>query len=89
MHANRLMPNVYRKKLLAFTEAAKWLRMAAVQDCPDAEYTLGRMYLNGVGVEENRDEGLKLIREAWEHGKREAKALLSELPGGTAHLEEK
>ena len=47
------------------------------------------MYLNGVGVEENRDEGLKLIREAWEHGKREAKALLSELPGGTAHLEEK
>ena len=72
-----------------FAEAAKWLRKAAVQDCPEAEYTLGRMYLNGVGVEENRDEGLRLIRESAEHGSREAKALLRELPGGCDHLEEK
>lgn len=72
-----------------FAEAAKWLRLAAVQDSPDAEYTLGRIYLNGVGVEENRDEGLKLIRESAEHGSREAKALLRELPEDSTSLQEK
>ena len=47
------------------------------------------MYLNGVGVEENRDEGLKLIRDAGEQGIREAKALLIELSEDSAHLQEK
>jgi TPR repeat protein len=63
--------------------------MAAVKGCPDAEYTLGRMYLNGVGVEENKEEGLKLIRDAGEQGIREAKALLIELSEDSAHLQEK
>ena len=37
MHANRLMPNVYRKKLLAFTIYAICLKKAAAGKCLKSE----------------------------------------------------
>ena len=76
-------------KIPSQSEIVRLLGILLVKGCPDAEYTLGRMYLNGVGVEENKEEGLKLIRDAGEQGIREAKALLIELSEDSAHLPEK
>lgn len=46
------------------TEAVKWLRKAAKQECPEAYYQLGICYENGEGVERNLDKAEELFRKA-------------------------
>ena len=48
------------------SEAVKWLRKAAKQECSEAFYQLGMCYENGEGVERNLDEAEKLYRKASE-----------------------
>jgi TPR repeat protein len=49
-------------------EAAKWLRRAAMQGHPNAEFSLGIAYAEGRGVERDPQQSLGWLRRAAEHG---------------------
>jgi len=49
-------------------EAVKWLREAAEQDDPAAQFNLGMLYETGQGVPQNYAEAVKWYRESAEHG---------------------
>ena len=51
-----------------FGEAAKWLREAAEQNDPAAQFNLGMLYETGQGVPQNYLEAVKWYRESAEHG---------------------
>jgi len=51
-----------------FGEAAKWLREAAEQNDPAAQFNLGMLYETGQGVTQNYAEAVKWYREAAERG---------------------
>ncbi|MBL4618251.1 MAG: sel1 repeat family protein [Robiginitomaculum sp.] len=44
--------------------ARSWYKLAAAQDHPDALVALGHFYRNGVGVDKNRDEAIRLYTKA-------------------------
>ena len=50
------------------TEALKWLRKSADQNCPDALFQLGICYENGEGVERDLDEAEAWYRKALDAG---------------------
>ncbi|MFX5839491.1 tetratricopeptide repeat protein, partial [Acinetobacter baumannii] len=56
--------------------AAYWLRQAAEQGLPDAEYSMGICYIKGRGVPQSVDEGLIWLAKAAEHGHFMAKVLI-------------
>jgi len=70
--AKELAPNVKNR-----IEAAKWLKKAAEKDIPEAQFYLGLIYLEGVGVVRDVDEGISLIRKAAEQGYLEAQFFLA------------
>ena len=47
---------------------SEWVRMAADKGVPEAQTALGKMYLGGMGVSGNNEEGLKWFRKAAERG---------------------
>lgn len=47
-----------------YEKAAYWLKQAADVEHPFAQYFLGMMYLNGIGVEEDKDKAHELFEEA-------------------------
>lgn len=49
-------------------EAAKWFRLAAEQNDPQAQFTLGYLYQDGRGVAKNGPEALKWYQRAAEQG---------------------
>ena len=49
-------------------EAAQWYRRAAEQDFAPAQVALGRMFLQGEGVERNPTQGLQWLQRAAENG---------------------
>ena len=63
-----------------YAKALFWCEKAAqASDCPEhaeAKYICGRLYTAGEGVEEDREKGLRLIREAAEEGYQPARFAL-------------
>ena len=59
-----------------YREAADWCRRAAEQGDADAQYLLGNLYRDGVGVESDWDQALDLYRRAAAQGHAEAKEAL-------------
>ena len=45
-------------------EFVRWCRTAADQGLPEAQYTMGCCYLRGLGVEQNTEEGRRLLESA-------------------------
>ena len=60
-------------------EAAKWFRKSAEQGNITAQYRLGMMYLNGEGVEKNKDEATNWLLKAANRGDKAARNQLAEL----------
>lgn len=57
-------------------EALEWLRKAAAQGAPGAEFYLGAAYNTGTGVAKDRSEAIKWWHKAAEHGSLDAQATL-------------
>ncbi len=49
-------------------EAAFWYREAAIRAVPEAQFQLGLMYLEGLGVTEDVDQALRWISRAAAQG---------------------
>lgn len=43
-------------------EAVRWYRQSAAQNWAPAQYELGRCYIKGLGVDQDEDRGLQLVR---------------------------
>jgi TPR repeat protein len=75
--------NVYRdgnrSEAQNFVEAMKWYRMAADQKYAPAEYEVGRMYANGMGMPENEKEAARWYRMAADGGYKWAQIHLGEI----------
>ena len=56
-----------------------WFGRAVEQGCASAQYDLGVCYYNGQGVEQDRDNAVKLWNMAAEQGYEEAVDALREL----------
>ena len=54
------------------TETVKWLVKAVEQGYQEAEFMLGNLYYTGDGVEQDKDEAVRLVRKAAEQGNRRA-----------------
>lgn len=67
-----------------YAKAFELLLTAAQNGNPRAQYTVGYMYYNGKGVEKNRDQALKWIREAARNGDHRAVEALSRMAGMAA-----
>jgi TPR repeat protein len=67
----------------------KWIRLAADQGNANAQYNLGVMYFQGIGVSKDVDEGVKWWRRAAAQGDAEAKhnlAVVARAGGGKMKL---
>lgn len=49
-------------------EFIRWCRTSAEQGLPEAQYTLGMCYRQGLGVEQNEPEAARLLKLAEEAG---------------------
>jgi len=56
-----------------------WFAKAAKQGDPEAQYKLGLMYRDGLGVTQNKSESRRWLRKAANNGHGEAKQALDEL----------
>ena len=54
------------------TEAVRWYRMAAEQGFAVAQFKLGEIYLDGLGVPQNHTEAVRWLRMAAEQGDTQA-----------------
>ncbi len=54
-------------------EAAKWFHEAASREHPEAQYSLGLLFLAGKGVIQSQEEAMKWIQRAADHGHAGAK----------------
>lgn len=59
--------------------AAYWFHAAAAQNMPEAEYNLGRCYLDGYGVDKNHHQAMEYLKKAADKGIQPAKLLLARL----------
>ena len=59
-----------------YTEALKWLQKAADHGVAGAQFSLGDMYLDGLGVPQNYSEALKWFQKAADQGNTQAPANL-------------
>lgn len=62
-----------------YNEAAAILKPLAEQDDARAQFRLGEMYLEGIGVERNEQEGLRLVRKAATLGDSDAQLRMGEM----------
>ncbi|MBI1239783.1 MAG: sel1 repeat family protein [Alphaproteobacteria bacterium] len=62
-----------------FKGAAHWLRIGAEAGYANSLYTLGRLYLEGLGVERDTERAAQLVRDAAERGFTRAQFLLGKL----------
>ena len=49
-------------------EFLRWCRTAAEQGLPEAQYALGMCYRRGLGVEQNEEEAVRLLKLAADAG---------------------
>lgn len=59
-----------------YVEAEKWFKKAAEQGHAQAQYELGEMYIRGLGVTKNEEDGLSWLRRAAEQGDTKARERL-------------
>lgn len=59
--------------------AAYWFHAAAAQNLPEAEYNLGRCYLDGYGVKKNLHQAMEYLKKAAAGGIQPARLLLARL----------
>ena len=57
-------------------EAFKWWSLAAEQGLSEAQFNLGRMYLEGVGVDKDQTKGMEWWEKAAEQGHPRCKMLM-------------
>jgi len=62
-------------------EAVKWYRKAAEQGDAEAQFNLGRAFVNGEGVDKDKMEAVKWLRLAAEQGYEDAEEMLVRLDG--------
>jgi TPR repeat protein len=60
-------------------EAVKWYRKAAEQGDAEAQFKLGRAFVNGEGVDKDKMEAVKWFRLAAEQGYANAEEMLVRL----------
>ncbi|MDF0752747.1 sel1 repeat family protein [Marinobacter sp. 71-i] len=60
----------YSEKSL--TESIRWYRVAIENGSPIAEYNLGLLYIDGIGVEKDYRKGFSLLKSASDKGLKEA-----------------
>jgi len=62
-----------------YIEALKLYKQLADEENPDAMTSLGFMYQNGQGVEQNNEKALELCRQAAYGGHQKAKEIIKKL----------
>ena len=62
-----------------YAEARKWFEKAAEQGYGAASFSLGEIYLMGLGVDADREEAKKWYEKAVDQGYEEAKTRLDSL----------
>ena len=60
-------------------QAARWFRLASEQGDAESRYTLGRMYMDGQGVDRDYKEAEELLRLAASSGLDKAQEALGKL----------
>ena len=58
------------------SEAARWFRLSAEQDWPDAQYQLARLYAQGTGVNQDLANAVDWYRRAAMQGQLDAQFML-------------
>lgn len=61
-----------------YAEAMKWYQLAAEQEYPSAEHSIGQMYEEGLGVERDHAEAMAWYQDAAERGHAPAQAKVGE-----------
>jgi TPR repeat protein len=59
-----------------YAQALKWFRKAAESGNADAEFNIGSMYQQGMGVPENMPEAIEWYKRANTHGQVQARTAL-------------
>ena len=70
-----------------YINAAEYFRKAAEDGHADAQFNLGIMYVNGLGVQKNNEDALRWLGKAAGQGHAEAKNKLGLLRGGKGKIE--
>lgn len=70
--AMTMMGYTYKLKLNNATKSFHWMQKAAKAGGPDAMFWLGKYYLHGYGVNENRVTGTHYVLEAAKKGSKDA-----------------
>jgi hypothetical protein len=73
-------PGIRRSKIILTQNtplATDWFRKSAAQGYSEAQFMLGKCYLAGSGVEKNKEEAMKWLKESTYQGNKEAEAELS------------
>ena len=60
-------------------EAVKWFKIAADNGLPEAQYSLGKMYLCGKGIGHSKREAVRWFIIAADHGNVDAEKALREM----------
>ena len=64
-----------------YEEAYKWFNSAAYRNDPDAQFYLGRLYIEGKGVERDIDRGVVWLRISAGNGNQAAKDVIERVEG--------
>jgi|LGVF01.2.fsa_nt_gb TPR repeat protein len=79
LNANNFRNGMIAYKKANYSDAKAFFKAGVVDDkSVTASYMLGRMYLNGHGVEENTEQAVKLLLHAYDSGNIPAGCYLSE-----------
>lgn len=62
-----------------YEKAAYWLNMAAISDHPEAQYSLGGLFMEGDGVEKNIEKASYLFRSASANGHKRATKIFEKI----------
>lgn len=81
LHGSDAYPVTKGKVYIAQDQVAglKWLRKAAAQNHPEAQYNIGLAYLRGLGVVQSRDKALPWFRRAADGGEVNAQGIIGEV----------
>ncbi|RDY29491.1 sel1 repeat family protein [Romboutsia weinsteinii] len=62
-----------------YEEAQVFLRMCADENNSQAQYEIGKLLKDGLGIEQNRDEAKKYLMESYKHGFKKSGSVLREM----------
>lgn len=64
-----------------YADALKWFQTASFKNDPDAQFYLGRLYIEGKGVEKDIDKGVTWLRVSADNGNKAAKDIIARVEG--------